>query len=81
MMIKDTKPTKTEVGFIFFCGFLLGIGASLSCMPQEHKEYEPLFSIEAPANAELDEEVKEFMYSISEKYHLYRIKISVEPIE
>lgn len=73
------KENIKEVAYVFLTGFIIGIGCALTCMPPKEEPKEPLFEIEAPANAELDKEVREFMTDMSDKYHLYKVKVTIEP--
>lgn len=73
------KDNIKEVAYVFLSGFIIGIGCALVCMPPAEKEKEPLFELEAPVNEELDKEVREFMTEMSDKYHLYKVKVTIEP--
>lgn len=73
------KDNIKEVAYVFLSGFIIGIGCALVCMPPEKEELkEPLFEIETPSNEELDKEMREFIGYISDKYHIYKIKVSIE---
>lgn len=68
-----------EVAYVFLSGFIIGIGCALVCMPPEKEELkEPLFELEAPANEEMDKDIRAFMTEMCDKYHLYKVKVSIE---